>query len=1140
MSDINLTVNITADDAINSADELKGKIEDIFQSTSNKGVSTSFMSLQKQMASAYASADQIQTKLKQLQEAGPVNTKKYDEIIAEYNEIAERVKAAEQEVEKFNLAIQKYKERMSEQYKAKGMNVDPAQVKVPTTLGIPAMEAQQNLDKVKAELDAVRAKKEQLESSGKHIIDPADTEEYKRLTSNLGLANNAMSLLVRKASEAGAVPVPTNKWEVLSSVLTNVSHAVGTVASGLGSTLMSAASKAASAIGKLASNLAQIASTRIKNGISNLSKGLSGIGKSANKSNIDLNKAFKTLIKYTFGVRSFFFLYRKVRKAVVDGFGDLTHYSGDLNNKVSQVSTSLLYLRNAITTAFAPLVSYVAPILSTIIDKLAQATTAVGQFLAALLGQTSFVKAKKVYKDYAKSIEKSTKSSKKNAKELKRTIAGFDDVEILKDKDKDDSDSGSGGTNPWEDPNNMFEKVKVPEKFKKLADMLKDMWKNADFTELGRMLGEKLKNMLDNIPWDKIKEGARKIAKSIATFLNGFLEVPGLFTSIGKTLAEALNTAFEFLNEFAKQFHWDSLGKAIKDLILGMLNNIDWPLIYDTMKNWGTGIGTALETALDNPEIWTAIFNTIAKGLNAMLTGLDSFIRAIKWGSLAKNIATGLNNALDTFDWNLLGQTLVDAINGVFDFWYNFVTTFDFHKFGSHIGDTLSQILRDVDWKKGGASVAETINGLFDALNGFIEHTDWGKLAESVIDVIAGFFGKFKWDKVGKFLSNCLTALLKFLTSAVKKIKWEDVPDYIVKAVSDFLQGFDWKGVAEAVGSLIGAEFTAAVKIGSKLWNTMKDFGKNLIEGGYKGIIDKLASVANWIYDNIYTPFINAIKKAFGISSPSKVMEKIGKYIIEGLYNGTISKITNIINKMTDLKNKICGVFNKEKWKELGEKVTSKINNGIGNSKLLRDIKSSCSDIIDGIKDKFNFTKWANIGKNIVKGIGEGISDYWGWLTDKARDLAEAVFDAAKRALGIASPSKVFKNEVGKMIALGMAEGISGSADKAVDAVTSMSDNMVNAMATEIQLPDLVAGKVVPYALGKNDINDTNNTLNKVLEMLQYSRDNHVTKDELSAILIDMFTRYMNIDFHIGDEQLARHVNAGNVSLARRFSPNVG
>lgn len=89
--------------------------------------------------------------------------------------------------------------------------------------------------------------------------------------------------------------------------------------------------------------------------------------------------------------------------------------------------------------------------------------------------------------------------------------------------------------------------------------------------------------------------------------------------------------------------------------------------------------------------------------------------------------------------------------------------------------------------------------------------------------------------------------------------------------------------------------------------------------------------------------------------------------------------------------------------------------------------------MIDGIKDTAS-KLWAeatSIGSNIVDGIWEGIQGGWSWLTEKVGDLADDLFDSAKEALGIASPSKKFRY-LGEMCVAGFDEGIdelmSGSA----------------------------------------------------------------------------------------------------------------
>ena len=73
--DIKLTVDLEPGDVEQTAERLKTKIKGIFDGVSGKEVTTQFMSLQKQMASTYAKADQLQAKLHALQESGPINTK---------------------------------------------------------------------------------------------------------------------------------------------------------------------------------------------------------------------------------------------------------------------------------------------------------------------------------------------------------------------------------------------------------------------------------------------------------------------------------------------------------------------------------------------------------------------------------------------------------------------------------------------------------------------------------------------------------------------------------------------------------------------------------------------------------------------------------------------------------------------------------------------------------------------------------------------------------------------------------------------------------------------------------------------------------------------------------------------------------
>lgn len=87
--------------------------------------------------------------------------------------------------------------------------------------------------------------------------------------------------------------------------------------------------------------------------------------------------------------------------------------------------------------------------------------------------------------------------------------------------------------------------------------------------------------------------------------------------------------------------------------------------------------------------------------------------------------------------------------------------------------------------------------------------------------------------------------------------------------------------------------------------------------------------------------------------------------------------------------------------------------------KLKSGIVGMLSNLVSAAKD---------IGKNILDGIWNGISAGWNWLTDKVSSLASSLFDGAKKALGIASPSKKFRY-LGEMCVAGFDDGISDLMD---------------------------------------------------------------------------------------------------------------
>jgi len=118
------------------------------------------------------------------------------------------------------------------------------------------------------------------------------------------------------------------------------------------------------------------------------------------------------------------------------------------------------------------------------------------------------------------------------------------------------------------------------------------------------------------------------------------------------------------------------------------------------------------------------------------------------------------------------------------------------------------------------------------------------------------------------------------------------------------------------------------------------------------------------------------------------------------------------------------------------------------------------SDSFDGTMRYLNsiVSQFISVGEDVVRGIMRGIDNKWHWLTGKVSDLANSALDAAKSALGINSPSKVFAETVGRSIPEGIAVGIGKHAGTALSAVTRLAGGATAAFGSIGGLEPAFAG----------------------------------------------------------------------------------
>ena len=960
---------------------------------------------------------------------------------------------------------------------------------------------QYDIDLAKRKIAEYEGEQATMRADGTAFQMGSSTAEYTQLESALASAKNR---LAEMKAQAEAARGSTSRLAQIGNSIRAVFSKIGTVGKKAFTGFVNGVKNGISKLKQFSKS-----SGGCMGAISKLGKKLTGLGSMLKR---------MALRKIMMGILT----------AVKDGFNNLAQYSSQTNADLSALKSALTQLKNSFATAFAPILTVVTPILTKLIGYLSTALTYIGKLFAALSGAKTFTKAVAVQEDYAASLGETGKA----AKDAQKQLAGFDELNVLSDSSSDSGGGGAGST----DPSEMFEEVPIESSITDFIGSLKDALKNGDYAGIGEIIG------------------------------NG------------------INTAVQKVNDFIR---WDNIGGKITAGIKGVAQGFN--ALVDTVD-------------------WRLIGDTCAQGFNTAINTLFLVITEFDWPGLAAGLAEHLNGFVSGVDWGKLGTTLSTGLSRAIATLRSAITTFDWASLGKGIADAIDNI----DWvgllSDLAGGISDILKAALDLLIGFAENLDWGKLGRDLWNGLIGIITNIDWGGIiskafrllGAALGGCVSLIVEFC-----KELWESL-----KAGFESTKSYFNKYIEEA--------------------------GGNVIQGIFKGIGDAFKNIGNWIVENIWNPFIEGFKNAFGIHSPSTKMAEMGNYIVEGLLNGiknvwhtitdffsgaldgiknTISTAwTNIKNgastawtnikstlstawegikttastKWNNLKTTISTGWNNiktgattawtniksslstawdgikttastkwnnlkttistawdsvkttattkwagiktslstawdgikttattkwnnlktsistawdnikttastkwstiktslstawdgikttasTKWNNLKTTISTGWNNIKSNASSTWDtiksnlsskwdsIKSTASTKWDNIKSTIKNKGWSSVGSNICDGIASGIDSGWSWLKNKVGSVASSLLDKAKSALGIHSPSRLFRDIVGLNIGYGIGEGIEASEKSVVGTVSGLAD----AIAAEANAGEYNIGGVVSTA----------------------------------------------------------------------------
>ena len=516
------------------------------------------------------------------------------------------------------------------------------------------------------------------------------------------------------------------------------------------------------------------------------------------------------------------------------------------NAGAKQLSANIEYMKYAMGSALAPVIQFV--------------TNCVYQLLKAI---QSVVYALFRINIFANASASAFKNAQKQAKNTSKQLSNIHS-EINNVGDHNSNTSPNVGDMSKLDPTNS----------------LLDAISNGNWYEVGSIIGQKLNEAMQKIPWDKIQNAAKNIANNIGNFINGFTDRFD-WTLLGTTIGNGINTAFLFSNTLLKTINWGNIGTSIANFLNSSISTIDWNQIGQTFTNV----------------------------LNAIIHLGFNFVTTFDWRQFGISIAQSITSFITNIDWATAGQTLGEGVKGIFNSISAFLGEFDW----TAIGESVKTFVQNIDWVGIWNAIKETIKNAIGSVDGILSGL-FGENTATIIEAIAiaiglvttatKIYSVVKSKETGILIANAAAwiaanAPIILITAAIAAIiaiiilcikHWDEIKETVInvcnkiketvsnwcKNIGDFFSDL-WKNICNIFGN-IGNWFSDKFKNAKDgIVNTFQNIG-NWFQDRRNDITNAFSNVGQWFSEKFQDAY-NSIRNIFsnignffgGIGKESKI-----------------------------------------------------------------------------------------------------------------------------------------------------------------------------------------------------------------------------------------------------------------------------
>lgn len=515
---------------------------------------------------------------------------------------------------------------------------------------------------------------------------------------------------------------------------------------------------------------------------------------------------------------------------------------------------------------------------------------------------------------------------------------------------------------------------------------------------------------------------------------SGAAETLGIlvYQSIEEPLKEAVQTATGYIGQLQSAFEEGGLQGAVSEL--GTIISDVVTQIADVAPDLATAatelIGSLVQGLSDAaPDIATSateIATSLLNGLFEIIPQLPELA-----GSLVTNLATSL--AASAPD---LVPAAVECIM----------------QFAQGLIDQLPDLLTAALELVKGLAV-----GIIDAIPVLIEYLP--ELIQGIVDFLIEGIPQiieaviYIVDAIVQELPTIIQALIDALPDIISAII-----EGLVGCIGQLVEGAiqlvvmlvtHWPEIIMALIEAIPQIVTAIIDGFMESLPSFQAAGEGIMDAMKQGIEDIWEKIKEFFSEDI-PHLIDSIGEWFS-ELPDRVKEWLDKTLqfvqnwASSMWNKASQAGRDFINEVSRFIRELPG----DVWNWLQDTL-SKVGN------FVSDFAQKASEAGQEFFSNITSALWElpgemwNIGSSIVSGIWNGIQSMAGWLWDQVWSFAAGILDGVKGALGIASPSKRMRDEVGKQIPPGIALGVQDSEQEVLDEIDDLSGSIAREFALDV------------------------------------------------------------------------------------------